>query len=364
MAEEKKTQNILYILGDKENPNVSKIGITDDMDKRLKSFKSYSSSVNKEFTLYVHKKYELMEAYPPMDSREIEEQEQIGTILYEKKSTHPVLAKRYEDRVKDYFKSKRSAHGKTEWFNVSPEELDTFVKPLVESIDVHGRFFWSDEGLSTKETAERLDLLAFMAMQGEGFVLNGSRALSSAPPPLYPYYNPIKEWKSFTGNSGSYKDDLVLNPLYLHKNLKEQTSNTLFDYCVSKYLESEDPLYFSLYYLSRGDVLLKDLGKMELDEVAKNWVFKQFTIAQEVEKDLLYELVKRKGLSSLSMKSWNDWSYYDVFPVFHDILVTKYNCLLPNFEEVSRGLFLASWNYRIGVFSYFFSRWSQLAEVD
>ena len=85
----------------------------------------------------------------------------------------------------------------------------------------------------------------------------------------------------------SFKDEHgLLCPTTLHTRIKDKKQFSVLDYCISKYLESNDPYYFTFYYLSLGDVLLSTLQNVLLDHPAQQWIFKQLSIALQVEADL------------------------------------------------------------------------------
>ena len=195
----------------------------------------------------------------------------------------------------------------------------------------------SSDGLLQLE--EEKALYAFMLYQLDAYTLSDTRNPSEDKTLLYPYKDPVGQVPLKES-----KGDVILNPLTLHDRLNCISQNnekySVLHYCISKYLESKDPMYFTLYYLTAGDVLLKNLREAPLDDRAKEWVFEQLDIALKVEADLVRDHV----LESNPLR----------FRDFEELMVTEYHSKL-------QGMFLyipdgwSSLNYYLNrpLFSYF-----------
>ena len=67
------------------------------------------------------------------------------------------------------------------------------------------------------------------------------------------------------------------------------------DYCISRYLESNDPYYFCLHYLTYGAKKMRSLFRSyecSLDAHAKTWFIGQFAIAEKVKKQMVKGFTK------------------------------------------------------------------------
>ena len=179
-------------------------------------------------------------------------------------------------------------------------------------------------------------LYAFMLFQTEAYTLKDIRKTSMDTTLLYPYSDlvgqvPLKE------SIG----DIILNPLTLHDRLNQNRGQySVLQYCVSKYLESKDPMYFTLYYLTAGDVLLKNLREAPLDDMAKEWVFEQLEIALKVEADLVRDHV----LGDNPLR----------FSDFEELMVTEYHSLLQGMTSyIPEGWSNLNYFLNRPIFSYF-----------
>ena len=202
----------------------------------------------------------------------------------------------------------------------------------------------SYEGTEIQCPTEELQaLFAFMLIQSEGYVLKDTRDIKVSDEKLYPYNDPVGKMPLKESSIGSYKDsNIILNPLTLHDRLNQNKErHSTLDYCVSKYLESKDPFYFTLYYLTAGDVLLKNLREAPLDDMAKEWVFEQLEIALQVEADFALDAIDKDEVLTLE--------------VLEDLLVTKYGSKLKGFSSLSNTS--SQYGYLSGLgrpmFSYF-----------
>jgi hypothetical protein len=137
---------------------------------------------------------------------------------------------------------------------------------------------------------EYKSLYAFMLYNADATWMTDLRASGLDHNILYPTDVEIGSIPLLESGVGSFKDNgtnCVLCPTTLHDRLKDKTQFDTLDYCISKYLESEDPYFFTFYYLSLGDILLKKLEDVKLTYDAQQWIFKQLQIAIQVEADLV-----------------------------------------------------------------------------
>lgn len=203
---------------------------------------------------------------------------------------------------------------------------------------------WS--GLALDTFMDKKALYAFMLYQADATTLDDSRFKRPTIKRLYPYNQALESFPLRSSSVYSVKDtNSILNPLTIHSSLKQATEISVLDYCTASYLESRDPYYFTLYYLSLGDIMFKNIiSSQPLDDIASSWFNDQLTIAMKVEADL----VKLEGEATL----------YDL----HRIMVEKYQTVLVDlidFESFHEQ-FSLHYNYRRKPLHYFNSKhyWS------
>ncbi len=163
--------------------------------------------------------------------------------------------------------------------------------------------FWVSTDLSHDRKEENYAVYAFVLSQVEGGALiDSSFDGHHANTICYPYAATFGNKPLKDGAIGSVKDSRgFASPLTLHKRLASKIENKqdfdTMDYCISRYLESNDPYYFCLYYLTYGfnamQTELLTLGST-LDDHAKKWVLNQCSIFEKVEREMIRIFTNKK----------------------------------------------------------------------
>ncbi len=166
---------------------------------------------------------------------------------------------------------------------------------------------WTGEGLDA--LMDYKALYAFMLYQSDAIELMDTRIKRKLNYNLPIYNQKITETPLKSTWIGSVKaENPVISPLTLHSRLKNKTQFDTLDYCIAKYLESNDPYFFTLYYLNLGDVLFRDMITLErLDERAADWFQHQMSIAMSVESELALTLSRKATITDV-----------------HELMTTKY----------------------------------------
>jgi len=202
------------------------------------------------------------------------------------------------------------------------EENDQDVKDFLQALDPN---FYSQSELWLNvlqhhtcfeiNTNENISLYAFMLYQADATTLTDTRQAGKDTTTILG--KEIGSVPLAEDSVYSFKDqDGILCPTTLHTRIKDKTTFSTLDYCISKYLESHDPYYFTFYYLSLGDVLLSTLQNVLLDHPAQQWIFQQLSVALQVEADLA------------SLKHIPD------LDDLHDLMVNKYGSKLRDLNEM------------------------------
>lgn len=189
--------------------------------------------------------------------------------------------------------------------DASPENLDTFNlgrRPIAQGRD--GWLTWDAFHRSTElDHAGKEDnyaLYAFMIAQVEGGgLIDSSDPGHHTNTVCYPYAATFGDKPLPDGAFWSVKEEGFTTPFLLHRILASKIANkqtlTTMDYCISRYLESNDPYYFCLHYLTYGAKKMRSLFRSyecSLDAHAKTWFIGQFAIAEKVKKQMVKGFTK------------------------------------------------------------------------
>jgi hypothetical protein len=197
---------------------------------------------------------------------------------------------------------------------------------------------WTSECLEA--LMDHKSLYAFMLYQADAVELIDNRIKRKLNYEVPIYNQKITETPLAGSWIGSIKsENPVISPLSLHSRLKSKTKFDTLDYCIAKYLESNDPYFFTIYYLTLGDVLFKDMITLDrLDEKASAWFQNQISIAMNVESDLALSLNQKATMKDL-----------------HELITTKYGSVLKGLINYSsfEYQYAISYNYQRFPLQYF-----------
>lgn len=190
-----------------------------------------------------------------------------------------------------------------------------------------GRYGWLTwdnvhvgEELGHENREENYASYAFILSQADGGELIDSSLDGQHTDTIcYPYAATFGDKALENGAFWSVKDQQgFTSPFALHERLaskiaKKEALDTM-DYCISRYLESNDPYYFCLHYLTYGAQYMQaefQRRHASLDAHAKTWLIGQFAIAEKVENKMI------KGFTTKGFDPG-----MEPFEYFHHILTT------------------------------------------